>query len=491
MSDEAFDLIDKAEQEVEQKQEEQIDVSQFGPITSQELIKILGLTIKKDEVNKLITFLTQLSCYTEDAQLNISFNAPSSSGKSFIPMEIAKLFPEEDVVEVGYCSPTAFFHDQSSYDPESKSYRADLSRKILIFLDQPHTQLLEHLRPLLSHDKKVIELKITDKNQRQGLRTKNIKLIGFPVVIFCTVGLNLDEQETTRFLLLSPETNQEKIREAISERIKRESNVTEYQSSLDLDPVRKMLKDRIKAIKQAGIKDVKIASPQLIQKLLSDRIKIYKPRHQRDVGRIINLIKTFALLNLWFRERQNGLLVANEDDVREAFKLWDSISESQELNLPPYVFNLFKEVIVPAYTDKYSELGGGVKLGVSRNEILKKHFEVYQRHLADWQLRQQIIPVLETSGLIYQEENPLNKREKLTYPTTRPNVSTGKETSKQYSEWHGGVNFDVKKLSVEELQSRINTLLEQYEAAPDDNPNRNLIGQELETSYQELSRRGL
>lgn len=163
---------------------EKIDTSQFKPLSSQELIKILGLTIKKDEENKLITFLCQLSAYTESSQFNISFNAPSSTGKSYIPTEIARLFPEEDVIEIGYCSPTAFFHDVGEYQKEKKGYLVDLSRKILVFLDQPHTQLLERLRPLLSHDRKEITLKITDKTQKFGLKTKNVLLRGYPSVIF-------------------------------------------------------------------------------------------------------------------------------------------------------------------------------------------------------------------------------------------------------------------------------------------------------------------
>lgn len=84
--------------------------------SKQELIKILGLTIKKDEENKLITFLCALSAYSENSSFNISYNAPSSTGKSYIPTEIAHLFPKDDVIEISYCSPTAFFHDNGKYE---------------------------------------------------------------------------------------------------------------------------------------------------------------------------------------------------------------------------------------------------------------------------------------------------------------------------------------------------------------------------------------
>jgi 5S rRNA maturation endonuclease (ribonuclease M5) len=410
------------------KHYELIDTSQFKPLSSQKLLDILGLTIKKDEENKLITFLCQLSAYTDNSQFNISFNAPSSTGKSYIPTETARLFPEEDVIEIGYCSPTAFFHDVGQYIKEQKGYVVDLSRKIMIFLDQPHTLLLQHLRPMLSHDKKQICMKITDKSQRHGLKTKNILLKGYPAVIFCTAGLKIDEQEATRFLLLSPETNQEKIREAIYERIKKETDPEAYHQWLNDNPERQLLKKRIRAIKQENIKEVKIGSPERIEKRFFRDNKMLKPRHSRDIGRLISLIKSFALLNLWFRDKDGSTIVANEDDIEEAFKIWETISESQELNLPPYIYQLYQEVILPAWNEKnktraegFEEITG--ELGLTRQDIIKKHYEVYGRFIPDWQLRQQILPMLETAGLITQERDPNDKRKMLIYPTTPLTIS--------------------------------------------------------------------
>ncbi|MFC1612734.1 toprim domain-containing protein [Patescibacteria group bacterium] len=394
-----------------------IDVSKFTPLKLDDIIKILGLTIKKDEENKIVTFLCELSAYTESSQFNISFNAPSSTGKSYIPTEIAQLFPEKDVKEIGYCSPTAFFHDVGAFNKEREGYEIDLSRKILIFLDQPHTMLLERLRPLLSHDKKEMHLKITDKSQKSGLRTKNVFIKGYPSVIFCSAGLKIDEQESTRFLLLSPQTDKEKIRESIIERIKKESDNSSYSQWLNSDSSRIMLKERIEAIKKEKIEHIKIKNPKIIEEKFFKGRDILKPRHQRDVGRLISLIKSIALLNLWFREREDNIIIANEEDISEAVKLWDKISESQEYNLPPYIYQLYQEVIITAWQD-LNNGKNGIKIGVSRKDIMKKHFKVYGRMIQDWQLRQQIIPMLETAGLITEERDSQDKRKTLIYPTT-------------------------------------------------------------------------
>lgn len=401
---------------------EPIDESKFEPINSDKLAKILELTIKKDRENKIVTFLCQLSAYTESAQFNISFNAPSSTGKSYIPIEIARLFPEKDILELAQCSPTAFFHDFGEWDSNRKIYIVDLSRRVIIFLDQPHNDLLSRLRPILSHDKKEIMNKITDKDQRFGLRTKTILIKGFPSVIFCTAGLKIDKQEGTRFILLSPETSQEKLREGIKEKIKKEIDPEVYRRQLESNSERKLLKERIKAIARAKIKDVKIGNQDELEKVFLKEKDMLKPRHQRDIGRLINIIKTFALLNLWFREREDDVIIASEEDIQEGVRLWRKIAESQEYNLPPFIYSIFQEIILSVWNSREENLANA-KLGLTRQEIIKKHHEIYKRPLPDWLLRQQILPMLESAGLISQEKDPSDARKLLIYPTLSLTIS--------------------------------------------------------------------
>lgn len=239
--------------------------SPFSPLTAKGLIEILDLTIKKDNNNKVVTFIGCLLAYTEDSQINISFNGPSSTGKSYIALEVAKLFPTKDVIKLGNCSKTAFFHEQSTYNKEKNEFVVDLSRRILIFTDMPHTGLLESLRSFLSHDEKIMYSKITDKNTKGGLKTKNVALVGFPSVIFCTAGLKMDPQEMTRFILLSPEVDQEKLRAGVHNTIIKEADKDKYLEWLENDPNRSLLKKRILAIKEESIKEIKIEKLDTIQ----------------------------------------------------------------------------------------------------------------------------------------------------------------------------------------------------------------------------------
>jgi len=416
-----------------------IDTSRFKELRSGDLDRILSLTIKEDSANKIATFCTMINAYTDDAQINISFNGPSSAGKSHTALEVAKYFPEEDRIELMSASPTAFFHENGIYDKERNVITVDLSRKIIIFLDMPHSILLKNLRPLLSHDKKVLQTKITDKSQKGGNRTKTVEIIGFPSVIFCTASLDIDEQEATRMLLLSPEMTQSKLKQGIQQSIHKATNRKEFENALDQNEERQLLMERIRAIKQEKVFDVRVENEAVFwERFITDK-KQYKPKHQRDVKRVVELAKSFALLNFCFRGREGSTIIASDSDIEEAFKLWEKISVSQELGIPPFIHNLFLEVIVPAYKEKVAlkeqeDFDDKLLVGLTRKEIRKKHWEAYGRQINMHLLREQILPMLETAGLIEQEQDGADKRQVLVFP-----VFEGVEESQGNSTESSGV----------------------------------------------------
>jgi hypothetical protein len=386
-------------------------------MTSEELVDILGLTIKQDNCEKLISFLAMLSTYSGDP-INLAFHSSSSSGKSYIATETAKLFPVLDVKKIGYCSPTAFFHEASTFDEIRKLSVVDLERKILIFLDQPHHQVSERLRPLLSHDDKEIAVKITDRGKRGENRTKNVILRGFSAVVFASANLKLDEQEATRFLLLSPGTGQDKIREAVQERIKSSADSLSYKIDVETEPRRISLIKRIEAIKAAAIQEVNLDAPELVEEMFLSKRKILKPRHTRDMAHIISLIKAFALLNYWNRGYTGGIITANDRDIKEAFKLWDRVGEAQELGVPPAVLEVFNRVIVRAYREKNPNRDF-LPQGLTRKDITQEFYDAFDRPLSDHVLRREILPMLDNAGLIIQEADKDDRRKILVFPVER------------------------------------------------------------------------
>jgi len=408
-------------------------------LTIDELLTILETTIKHDNINKLITFFAMLSAYTEDSQFNVSFRAPSSTGKSYIPIELSQYFPEEDVIMIAYSSPTSFYHDAGEWDSKRNAIVINLERKILIFLDQPHDQLLQRLRPLLSHDRKELLYKVTDKREKAGLRTKNVIIIGFPSVIFCTGSLKIDEQEATRNFILSPEINEEKMREGIYLKALRKGNPKAFQELLNSRPEREELKERIRRIKEAKIRHAIIRDIDRVVEEFERKHPKLRPRHQREIERLISLIQAIALLNFWYREKdEEGNIYANDEDIQSAFKILEEIAESQELGIPPYIYLFFQNVIKPLWEEKNKDNSNPI--GLTRKEILARHYEVYGKAIPEWFLKQEILPPLESAGLIYQEQDSEDKRRTLVYVSCNapPCYSTYSDSSSEKNVEPGG-----------------------------------------------------
>lgn len=385
--------------------EKPVNVSDFSEISLENVADILSLTIKQDNESKLITFLCCLSAYTQEDQLNVSFNAPSSSGKTHITKEVASLFPESDKIELSGASPTSFYHGEGVYDKERGAKIVPLSRKILIFYEQPDPQLQEKLRSVLSHDSWEIKHRITNKNKKGAHRTELIIIEGFPATIFCSANLRLDEQETTRAILLSPEVNETKLKDGVHLQAKRGANPSEFYEWLNSQSERNNLKDRILAIKRESIKEVIIDTLDriAIETQFQEAVGSIKPRHMRDMAHLLKLIKAIALLNVWFRRQPNGQIVASRSDIDQAFKLWQYFIDSQNLNISPIVKSFYVNYILPAYDEKQTDLGFG-SIGVSRKEVLLYYLKKTNTPFSDDYLRKQILPQLESSGIITQEK---------------------------------------------------------------------------------------
>lgn len=384
-----------------------------------EVEEILDSTIKHDTKNKLITFLAMLLTFTEEDQVNVSLTAESSTGKSYIPLEIAWYFPKNNVIEFHYVSPTAFFHEHGvllpdptdTRDVEDKEKRkiihVNLKRKILIFIDQPHDLLLRRLRPLLSHDRPQLVSKITDRRERCGLRTKTVVIEGFPSVFFCTAKSSLEEQERTRLLLLSPDMTQAKIRDSILLRIEREGDREKFREFMESDYRRNWLRDRVHAIAQAKVRNI-IIPEELRDKIAEKFLKRHNtliPRHQRDISRVLALIKAVALLSLWERERIGDSILVNENDVEEGYQLYLGISAANELGLPPETYNIYAK-LVPQISEE----------GITLREFQKLYYKTFHRVLGKRKI-DEIVGLLESAGLIACEPDPNDRRRKLLLPT--------------------------------------------------------------------------
>jgi hypothetical protein len=409
-------------------------------LTSSQLKTILESTVKRDQASAAITFLNMLLAQTSEDQFNVGFQAESSTGKSYIPLELLAYFPDVEKRTYAGASPTNFYHEVGEWrllselareipdirgvfdrkeldDEKRKAIIVDLSHRILLFLDQPHWSLLEKLRPLLSHDKKILRYSITDKTGRGGLRAKTVIIIGYPSVFFCTTKPSQDDQERTRLTILSPEASSEKIRESLTLLAEKLGNRKAFHDRIEQDPPRRWLMERVRLIRGSGVHEVIIAnSPEVLERFLKKRPRL-APRHQRDFPRLLSYIKGFALLNVFTRQKLSmDTIAADQKDVDSGFELYELIAEANEMGISPETHRIYTDIIAPLT----AEFAGS---GFPRINIVKNYLKIYGRSLTWDRLTKQILPSLESAGLVHQDKNPDDKREMLVYTPVPSGIS--------------------------------------------------------------------
>jgi hypothetical protein len=418
------------------------------PTTFQEIADVLSSTIRQDQANKLILFCAGILTFTDQDQLNILMSGESAGGKSYSAIETIAYFPTEIVHRIGSASPTAFFHDHGLWDQERRLLVVDLKQKIIVFLDMPHYQLLEKLRSMLSHDAQEILFKITDKSKHGALRTKNVLLIGFPTIIFCAAKLSLDDQERTRVVILSPETSAEKLVESLYLAVARVGDREAFKAWLESHPLRRWLKARVSAIQAAQIKDVILPDQEAIYKRFLENHSRLAPRHQRDLPRILGLIKAHALLNCWDREKHGEhSIIANKDDIEAGFNLYGKVAKPNELGLSPQVYQIYEGIIQPLL----SEYGL-----VERQQILTEYHRQYGRFLADEKLRREVLPALEASGLVTQAPDSSDRRRMLVCGSTTHPAPISQPTT---IETIGETSGDTPPTRIPEHQGPLDNIL--------------------------------
>lgn len=232
------------------------------------------------------------------------------------------------------------------------------------------------------------------------------EIIGYPSVVFCSTSPSLDDQERTRLLVLSPEVNQEKMREAIYLASEKNSDRESWWDKLETDARRKLLQDRIVEIKKACIKQVIIPKElcEIITKRFFCEHRNLIPRNMRDFTHLTQLIKSWAILNYYNRERKGDAILARSIDVEMGFNLYSAISESNELGLTPEINDVFKKVIKPTLLNQNQKNEIAV-----RRDFSSAYYIVYNKPISPKRL-DMILLILDSVGLIETSKDERDRR---------------------------------------------------------------------------------
>jgi hypothetical protein len=121
------------------------------------------------------------------------------------------------------------------------------------------------------------------------------------------------------------------------------------------------------------------------------------------------------MLNLWFRNKEGKHIYASDEDIRNGFALWEQVSYGQEYGIPPYLMGIYTKIILPLWEES-SFLTPDNRQPVTRMQILERHHKVFGRSLSSYYLRAQVLPQLESAGLIMQERSSGDGRQMVVIP---------------------------------------------------------------------------
>lgn len=223
------------------------------------IMRYVSKTVKHDETLIKLILLVLTSAYTPNP-LNLALESPQSEGKSYSLVEVSKLFPKEDVLELGGMTPQVLTREKGylvdkdtgkSIEVKIKELRSsilslssskedkeekkkvqdelhelmanaekivDLQGKILLFLEAPREDTLAVLRPIMSRDEYEITYQFVDKVYNGGPNiTMESKIRGWPVFVYATADTlsgNMWDQIRSRCIVVSPNMTKAKYKSA-------------------------------------------------------------------------------------------------------------------------------------------------------------------------------------------------------------------------------------------------------------------------------------
>jgi hypothetical protein len=383
-----------------------------------------------------------LSAYT-DNPINAFLIAPSSEGKTYATVTVAEIFPKEDVIIIGRMSPTALIHAngelqdkdgfsiQDSLDlfdkkiVEVKSNEraeferqkedllrearmcVDLKDKILIFIDNPKSEIYEMLKPIMSHDKKEIVYKTTKGDG--SLRVKETVIRNWPVFIFCSAKNEAKNEVWSeiknRALIISPNTDVKKYAEANKLTGQRfgfptwSKSIYENQDEQWSKDQIMILKEKLKKLCDNGINPIINVFQEKVSKLFPSNTA----ETMRHYTRFNSLVHLETLINA----DNNPLLILEKDgekiksvfttinDIDNACKILGDIS-----TIPPDKIRFMDKVFKPLLKETLNS----EEDGLTTKQLAEKYTATSGKPITPKQILENFTSHLEDSGILSSDQ---------------------------------------------------------------------------------------
>jgi phage-related protein len=364
------------------------------------LNKILQISEKrlvKDETTRTLEILVIASIFGP-SPLNLNLSQIWSSGRSKITNEMASFLPDRHVWFLGSLSPTALVHERADWDEKEKAFIVNLDKKLLVFLENPNPKTLEALRPLLSHDRREIMYRFTDRTPKGTLRTIVAMLRGWPAVVFCGSKMPATDEYASRWLTASPEISGDKVIAVISRKGQEYKTPKMFEKGEEFIVVSA-------AFQMLGEGEGwKVTVP--FGDLVAKHFRKKQATDMRRFDHFMQLIMASTVLHAFQREKDEDENLKSElNDVEIAYRILRPIEETSVTGLGQHMLDLWQALKEELKEEK------GIS-SISYNTAIILFREKFQRSVSKAWLYEGYLKPLEQASLIDFEEDPEDKRKK-------------------------------------------------------------------------------
>lgn len=370
---------------------------------------ILEFRIKKDKL-VVVTLLSNAIGAYSPIPGNITLSGGYGVGKSHNTVQTIRLFPEEDTQFLVGISKKSLAHDHGELididnkpiriedkpeQPRKKDYKdnpetyekakqkhkddmnewyqrlrgakylVNMEGKIIVFLETPNEGVLDLWYPMLSHDKKEVMYKFTDKLFGTKMQTVKVVIRGYPACFFLSAE-GLPRILKSRCRNLEIEVDAIKIKGAQSIKLGTKMFPWNYEGfTKNEEEIRQLIRNIRYYFKDGGFKDVLIPFPglnELFPHTSKDDMRLWN--HFIDVqltGRTM-----FNMFHRVFIKKDNkSYVLCNVNDIIKSYDIYRVKLEAEKANLTLKELRLYWKVmrneqmwlgavnIVEAWHEKY------------------------------------------------------------------------------------------------------------------------------------------
>jgi hypothetical protein len=429
------------------------------------VIDTIKKTVKQEDALVRKIFYTGLSKDSADPT-NLAILAPTSEGKTYPIMQTIQYFPDHDVWNYGSMSPKVIIRQRGvlvdskglpldsrittlkkqikTAQPDKRieleedlrklfgdaKMRIDLRGKLLIFLEPPHKQTWDILKPILSHDKLEVEHPYVYNVDGRGFEVKNIVTVGWPACIFCSAKNESDWPEwpeiQSRFLIDSPNMIAQKYREGIKLTGQTKGLPKLLQQSLivsdrDAELARKCVLYLTQTIRKFSSNPTQ--NPVWIPfcEILGETLPAQKGVDNRIANRLFSLLSIITLSRAHLRGRlvygNESLTIADIDsDLHELLYITRNTS-----GIPSFKLRLYKEIVIELFKQKAeqnkdeaesTDITDIASTVVTTRELCNYYNKKTGKSISTNNMKKTYLDEFINNGIINEQDSNADKRQK-------------------------------------------------------------------------------